>query len=142
MPDFGELEKVDTYNFKTQKRRVEVYRTTCSCACDEHDITLYLEEEDDIISLEFISRLECWNPYDKPYWWKYEGNTFEKIKDYLDDLWYYYRNHYLWRLKYAWKILINDHVKLEGYFTARDENQLMAISNVISNFVKERKNND
>ena len=49
--DSGEFEKIDSYN--DEKHKVEVYRTTCDCKCDEHDITLMLEEEDDILSLVF-----------------------------------------------------------------------------------------
>lgn len=140
----GELEVLEKENTdrKTGVNRWSMYRTSCNCKHKDHQLTIDLEEEDGIRTLRFWidTRLDQYD--DSPYWFafKYDGMDFiPKLKDYLCESYRYYYRSFKRRIKYAFKILLSGRIETESEFFIRGDAQLLAIADVIIDFIREGK---
>jgi len=117
--DIGEVELINSLEFKNGLNSFYKFRTSCGCEDKKHAMTIEIEYDTDFheLMLTFYQNI-CWCDYWKP-------NSFFTR---------------LWRkITTTWKLWFTGYIELEEAFIFRSEEQVEAVGNAILDSAKKIK---
>lgn len=127
--EIGEMEEISDHgdNFK-------IFRTTCACTSDQHQLTMVLEADrrDGVKSATFYYKTIIEG------WW-FERKDADDWKEWLYYLFKYGIDTVIYRVKKALRVLFTGSIELEGDFMFRGDEQILAVASAMINLVKADK---